>query len=216
MEQLKSFITRHDIFVFDVDDTLLYTFQNGFKKINLAAKELGYQQISFESYAAHYGVDNFEDCIRCWFPNSDIESFKSCYQQMASKCPYLPVCDFSEIQKSLVQKGKLTAILTNGSRNDKLLTKLRICNTDFNLLCGIWGKQDIPAPKPSPLAILPIKELFSTKKILYIGDAKTDQEMATEANISFLQVHSGKDAPFTGAHSISSLKDLQLLLRMEN
>ena len=32
----------YDIFLFDVDDTLLYTFENGFHKVNAAAKACGY------------------------------------------------------------------------------------------------------------------------------------------------------------------------------
>lgn len=203
----------YDVFVFDVDDTLLYTFRNGYHKINAAAVQLGYPQISFEQYRACYGNYTFDACISIWFPSADIQQVKQSYAAQSTQYPYRPICDFSQLQMLLAGYGKQTAILTNGSNDEKLRRKLAVCNTDFSILSGIWGAEDIPLPKPSPLAIQPLRQRFPGARLLYIGDAETDRQMAEEAEIGFLQVCTGRAQPTANTTAIASVAQLITLLR---
>lgn len=206
-------LLHFDIFVFDVDDTLLYTFENGYHKINAAAAQLGHPQISFEQYRACYGTRSFAECIAIWFPAADFSQMQQAYADQSARFPYRPVCDFSELQQLLSSLGKQVAVLTNGSNDQRLRRKLTACGTNFSHLCGIWGAEDIPQPKPSAMAVQPLMQRFPGKRILYIGDAETDRQMAENAEIGFLQVSTGRDQPLANTPSISSLVQLIALLR---
>ena len=205
----------HDIYVFDVDDTLLYTFQNGFRKLNAAAELCGLAPLSFSQYKQDYGVFPFLECLRRWFPSGDAVRLSQCYACMWQRIPYQAVCDFSALQRVLHRHGKRTALLTNGARNEKLYRKLEVCRVDWEGLEGLWCAQDLPAQKPSPLAITPIQQRFPGKRLLYIGDAASDRQMACSAGIGFLQVCSGKEPPLPDTDHISSLATLLQELERE-
>lgn len=209
----RAELLGYDVFVFDVDDTLLHTFENGYLKINAAAAQLGYPPITFEQYRACYGTYSFASCIQRWFAAADPAQMAQAYADQAARFPYRPICDFSVVQALLARQGKQAAILTNGANDERLRRKLAVCGTDFSRLAGIWGAEDVPAPKPSPLAVLPIKQRFPGKKILYIGDAETDRRMAADAGIGFLQVATGRDQPSSDTPSVSSLVELITKLR---
>lgn len=195
----------YDVYVFDVDDTLLYTFRNGFLKINAAAAICGLPKLSFARYKEDYGVFSFSECLQRWFPAADTEQVKQCYASMWKRVAYQPVCDFSALQQILHQKRKRVALLTNGTRDEKLYRKLEICRVDLDHLEGLWCAEDIPERKPSPLAIAPIQERFPGKHLLCIGDADSDRQMAYSAGAGFLQVCSGKERPLPGVSHIPSL-----------
>lgn len=209
----RTQLLQYDVFVFDVDDTLLYTFRNGWYKINAAAAQLGFPRITFAQYRACYGNYSFDACIARWFPAADAGRMKQAYAAQSAQYPYRPVCDFSVLQDLLARHNKQAAVLTNGSHDEKLLRKLAACNADLPRLCGIWGAEDLPQPKPSPLAVAPLLQRFPGKRIVYIADAETDRRMAEAAGIGFLQVGTGKDLPEAGRPSVSSVEQLITILR---
>lgn len=197
-----------DIFIFDVDDTLLYTFRNGFYKINAAAKECGHAQISFQQYATCYGKFSFYECITIWFPYCDVSVLSKKYDLQKDSYPYKPICDFGELQRKLHGKGIKCGILTNGNHNDKLYEKLQCVNADISGLIGVWGRENIPFPKPDARALTPVNELFPNAKIVYFGDSNNDYQMCLEGNVQFVQVLSGKEPKIQDALSIRDVSVL--------
>lgn len=201
-------LRAYDAFVFDVDDTLLYTFRNGYRKIMIVAEALGYSRPDYNDYALCYGVLSFEECLARWFSGTEVSLAALAYRDASARVPYEAVCNFSELQSLLLQRGKETAILTNGHNDAKLRRKLAACGVNRELLAGLWGAEDLPAPKPSALAMLPVRERFPACPILYIGDAVVDRDTALSAGVGFLQVCTGKDNPFPSVPSVASVQVL--------
>lgn len=202
-------IFLNDIFLFDVDDTLLYTFQNGFLKINAAAQESGCRPITFDEYRFCYGRYSFEECLRIWFPSCNVEQLSRCYSEQKSKFPYKPICDFGILQKKLINRGIQCGILTNGYSDKKLFEKLQLSGVILSDLIGVWGKEDLPFPKPDSRALLPVKKLYPSRKLVYFGDAVTDYQMCREGNVAFVQVLSGKENAIS---NVISIRDITILL----
>ena len=199
----------NDIFLFDVDDTLLYTFENGYHKVNAAAKASGYLPISFEQYKAYYGKLSFFECLASWFPGCDISDMSKKYDAEKKHFPYKPICDFGKLQKMLDKKGIKCGILTNGKRNAKLYEKLSCARAEISELIGIWGEDDIlPYSKPNPGALNPVKHLFPHAKIVYFGDSIHDYEMCKAGTVFFVQVLSGKEDAIRDALSIRDISVL--------
>lgn len=213
MNFLHNLLQKYDAFVFDVDDTLLYTFRNGYRKLQIVALALGYSGLDFKEYANYYGVLSFEECLARWFSEIEVPLAIRTYKEASAQIPYEAICDFSELQSLLSRQGKQTAILTNGHNDMKLRQKLEICGVNEDLLAGLWGAENLPAPKPSALAMLPAKECFPESSILYVGDAVGDKDMAMAAGVGFLQVYTGKDGPLPGVSGITSLQVLIDCLR---
>jgi len=204
-EETRTFLLSHDFFLFDVDDTLLWTFSNGFHKVNAAAAELGLAKITFERYRSLYGRKSFLTCLEMWFPGTDPQEFSGLYARQKERFPYKPVCEFRQIQQKAARAGIQCAILTNGRHDKKLTEKLLSAQTDINALSGVWGGEDLPEPKPSPRALEPVQARFPDARLLYIGDAWSDAQMARAAGIGFLQVCSGADPALPDTHTLSSL-----------
>lgn len=208
MRSLCDILDANDVFVFDVDDTLLYTFRNGYRKLRIVAETLGCPILDYHEYAACYGVLSFEECLARWFPGTDVSLAIQVYRESSARVSYEAVCDFSELQSLLSQKGKVTAILTNGHNDARLLEKLNVCGVNQKFLAGLWGMEDLPAPKPSARSMQPVKDRFPARPILYIGDAAVDRDTALAAGVDFLQVCTGKDGPIPGTPSAASLEVL--------
>lgn len=211
--EIKRLLAQHDLFLFDVDDTLLYTFKNGFRKVNLVAAQMGLQPLPFSQYEQLYGKEGFLDCVCSWFPNADPTAFQKCYAEISQEVPYLPICRFCQIQSLFAARLQKTAILTNGKHDAKLMKKLEACQTDIHLLSGIWGEEDLPAIKPDPRAVLPVIEHFPACRIVYIGDSEIDFQMSKSAGISFLQVYTGNAPAIKGTAGIASVKELLFYLK---
>lgn len=208
----RKLLCSFNLFLFDVDDTLLRTFQNGFNKINGVADDCGLSQVSYETYHRWYGCVSFEECLRIWFPNADIEMLSTYYERQKKKYPYLPVCDFGSIQEKIERQYGSCGILTNGKHNPKLFEKLRIAGVDIERLAGIWGREDLLAPKPDPRAFGTVRKKYPNARIVYFGDANIDAQMCREADVFFIQVLTGKDSQIAGVCSLNSVEELNKIL----
>ena len=199
----------YDIFLFDVDDTLLYTFENGFHKVNAAAKACGYSPVSFEQYKACYGNLPFPECLATWFPGCNVLEMSNKYDSEKKQFPYKPICDFGKLQEQLYKRGIKCGILTNGKHNEKLYEKLSCVRAEVSDLIGIWGQEDIPCLKPDPRALEPVKHLWPKAKIVYFGDSIRDYNMCKAGNVRFVQVLSGKEETI---QDVLSIRDISVLL----
>lgn len=206
--RIHDYLSGFRLFVFDVDDTLLPTFRTGYKKVCAAAEILNLKKIDFKQYQKAYGVLPFEKCIEHWFGKVDVNKFILTYNEMSDMFPYMPICDFSIIQRALASKNIDCAILTNGHNDLKLEKKLHIAGVDRLKLVGIWGREDVEEVKPSIKALKPLFDLSERNRILYIGDSHNDYIMCKNAGIGFLQVLSGKDERIDNCYYVKSIKDL--------
>lgn len=179
--------------VFDVDDTLLYTFKNGYDKVNFVARKMNRKEISLERFRELYGSYSFEECIQKWFLGVDVEFFKANYNEAASIYEYKAICDFGQLQRGLYQKGIKTAILTNGKNDERLEKKLRVAKADFEKIACIYSRENCGEVKPSGQGLLRIAEelQITTDEIMYIGDMKIDYMAAENAGVTFIGVRTG-------------------------
>ena len=137
-----------------------------------------------------------------------METMTEAYARQCKKYPYRPVCDFGSIQNRLLERGINCGILTNGHNDRKLLQKLRVAGADVPKLIGIWGKEDIPFPKPDPRALNPVRSRFPGSKIVYFGDSYADHRMCADAGISFVQVKTGKEDIIDQNDHLATIKDI--------
>lgn len=179
--------------VFDVDDTLLFTFKNGYHKVNYAARKMNRKEISLETFRKLYGFYNFEECIERWFLGVDVEIFKAYYNQAINLYQYKAICNFGHLQQKLHKKGIKTAILTNGKNDEKLQKKMKIAQVDIEKISCIYTRENSGEVKPSGEGLLRIaKELkISTNNIIYVGDMKVDLFAAKDAGTRFIGVRTG-------------------------
>lgn len=196
------------LFLFDVGDTLLFTYKNGFKKINAAAIMAGLPPLAFDEYAKLYGVYPFEVCLQKWFKIADVSYIKYLYKLQKSKIPYEPTCDFGESQALLNAKGIQCGILTNGDKSQELFEKLNIAKINWDLIVGVWGSEDIPYKKPDPRALTPVLSRWKKEDIVYFGDSYIDYQMCLSARIQFVQVLTGKDSAIEGCQTLKSVRAL--------
>ena len=102
-----SELLKARLLLFDVDDTLIYTYKNGFNKVNAAAIQAGRKTITFDEYSELYGVYTFEECLRKWFKMADVAYIKHLYSLQKRRMPYEPICNFGELQVALHIKRSL-------------------------------------------------------------------------------------------------------------
>jgi len=211
---LLSIWRKTKLIVFDVDDTLLYTYKNGFTKINLAAQNLDYDLISFERFKQLYGMMSFEDCISCWFGDIDVDVFISEYRLQSRTVFYEPVCDFSTIQTFARKTGKHVGIFTNGKNDDRLSEKLKAAGVDTDKLLCLYTQENVSEPKPSGEGLIKISDFckLARTEITYIGDSQSDYMASIHAGTNFIGVNTGIRPWGEDVPSMANIRDITKLI----
>lgn len=192
---ISNYLRNIQLVLFDVDDTLLYTSQTGWKKMNAVAKILKRPLLSENEFFDYYGVFSLRECVSAWFPNNSFDEVMYYYNLSVKEYPYIPVCMLDSIQEKLNQINIACGILTNGHENDTLIKKLLTVRASVENLKYIVGRESMVECKPSGAAFNTVlKDGWKNDTILYIGDAYTDWLAAKNANINFLGVCTGNTA----------------------
>lgn len=178
--------------VFDVDDTLVYTYRNGFEKVNAAAEQLGLPKLDEGAFDRAYGSLTFDECVRVWFPGIDVQAFAAAYDRAAERFPYCAIADFGALQQRASARGVRVGVLSNGMR-DKTRRKLEASRARPEALAFILAREDLPAAKPSPSAFEPV--IAATRLApgchAYVGDSRADRHAALGAGLEFVAVNTG-------------------------
>lgn len=179
--------------IFDLDDTLLYTVRNGFRKCCVVAQQLQLKPLCEDQFREVYGLHAFHDCVKIWYPSlSEPSLFQILYDQLRDCFPDIPIGNFRTIVERGKAAGLLMGIVTN-SPAEKTLRKLRALNMSADLLDGVWHAGNLPALKPDPRALFPVCAVWKVacEEVLYVGDSLTDFLAAQRAGMTFCAVLTG-------------------------
>ncbi len=184
-----------NIFIFDLDGTLINSIQDVRDSINLALKRYGFKPLSWTAIKSLVGPD-LKGTITQHVNDKRFEfelfekEFVKIYKQ--KKCEttelYPGVLD---TLKYLYEKNKIIYVLTNKPENQ---------STDIINLLGISkyikkiiGPDTYKSPKPNPIGVYKIKESqnCNDEDMILIGDTEVDIETAKNANITSIAVTYG-------------------------
>lgn len=176
---------RKDLFIFDVDGTLVDAYQAIEKSLNFTLKQLGYAVVGMQKikYSIGHGDKNF---IRTFFRKNDIENALSIYRKHHQKA----LLNFSKLKpnarkvlSSLKRKNKNLAVASNRPKHftSILLDKLDIKKYFDRIVCA----DEIESLKPNPKILKTILDdlAVNRSKAVYIGDMDVDLETARRAKV---------------------------------
>ncbi len=149
-----------------------------------------------------YGVNEYEPQHITWFR----EYYANNHHKETALYPGI-----KDLLKSLKPHYNL-AIATNAYRQsaELILEHLQIKDYFDTTICG----DEVANPKPAADMIEKIIDLFGCKRdeIILIGDGKTDEEAAQNADIGFIRVNWGWQKDEDGVKSVEELKEILLTL----
>lgn len=178
--------------IFDLDDTLIHSFDSYVQLHQSIAKDVGLSIPSREALVV-YGPTWRDTLERIW-PDTDLQPFFDRFEEIADEIPYPAVAGVPEMLTRLRGAGHRLWIVTKRSR---LRLQLRMMQAALPLDCfsGIFPVEDQPHPKPDPRCFEPIWEAVGGRvPALYVGDRLEDQQAAKEAGLSFVAVKTGPEA----------------------
>ena len=200
---------------FDLDDTLLLTFENAFRKVVHVASRLRREPPSHREFRADYGRLSLAGCVAKWLPGLPLARFLDEYERAGTRFPRRAVTDFAPIRRALVDGGYRVGILTNAPER-KLAAKLAAANVSFDELDFVFCAERLPRPKPDPRCFAPLLSAsgLSPEQHVYFGDAPTDRLACRAAGIPFVPVNSGPTEWTKGSHHGLILSTVAELLPM--
>jgi len=194
---LELVLDKVKLIAFDLDDTLLDTFQKGYARINAVGRQLGFAGISVGEFSRVYGTIPFPSCVTEWYDEVDPLVFELAYDKIGDCYPYDAFVDGSALHQSVKQMGYEFAILTNAPFSQVAEKLKRVGLVGKSGPDYLYSREDLPAPKPCGSAFEPLLDDsgFDPNEILYVGDAPQDFEAARAAGIWFLGVETGPHRP---------------------
>lgn len=178
--------------IFDLDDTLIHSFDSYVKLHQSIAKDVGLSIPSRETLVT-YGPTWRATLERIW-PGADLQAFFDRFEEIADDIPYPAVAGVPEMLQRLHDGGHRLWIVTKRSR---LRLQLRMMQAALPLDCfsGIFPVEDQPHAKPDPRCFEPVWEAAGGRvPALYVGDRREDQRAAKGAGLSFVAVKTGPEA----------------------
>lgn len=215
-KSIKEMLLKKRIIIFDLDDTIIYTFFNGYLKIRQVERNMELSNTDFTFFRTLYGRYSFEECISRMHPEVDIQQFINEYYKAAEDIPYKAVMDMGKLLEKFFSKGIEVGILTNSENYDRVLNKLEIAGCMESQFLFIYSGEMLKRKKPAAEAFYGIEELrkYNSSEIAYIADGHSDQVFCNVLKIDFVAVGTG---PYVWkkeevCYYIESLKELEEIL----
>ncbi len=189
-------IKSADLFIFDLDGTIVDSSKTVLKILNLIQRELKIEEIQYKDalpVLSQGGVEMISKVIGNNL-NADyyLDYFRSIYSQdnLESDKIFDGAVDFIH---QLIKKNKKIALCSNKPRDliEKVLHHHKLHNSFQIIIAG----SDVKNKKPNPEGIYKIMQqtLTEKEKTLMIGDSLADQDAAYNAKIRFIFFEGGYD-----------------------
>lgn len=196
----KNFTALKQLFIFDLDGTLVDAYQAIEKSLNFTRRQFGYKRVPFQKVKRSVGRGD-KLFVQTFFPFEESEKALKIYREHHKKTLkiYSRLKPFAlMLLGRLRKKGKKIAIASNRPRyyTNIILKTVGIGKYLNYVLCA----DEIKSLKPKPKILFEILKKFKIDKeqALYIGDMDIDLETARRAKMDFVFVRGGS----------SSLRDL--------
>ncbi len=183
--------------IFDLDDTLLDSF-NGYSQTHQrVARELGWPVLPTDELVA-YDKD-LPTTLRRQYPGRDPEIFVETWARVMDEYPYGPIPDVPRTLMELRARGhRLWMVTSRGRRN--LALRLEQARIEARWFEGLFTANEQPAQKPDPRCFEPVWETLGRRPgdpelapTLYVGDRAGDRQAAAAAGIPFVAVLTGPE-----------------------
>lgn len=209
---------QYGAIIFDMDDTLIKTWESKWAHYRLVGKKYYGIEVTNEQLSTHWG-EPFPKLVRSIFGedvglDEAIQNFLRHDADFPKPGHDAAVEAVKMLHKNGVVLGVVTSMLTDVAEED--------IRREFppNVFDFIQGADQTLAHKPDPLVFEPAlrrleeKGITDKKAILYVGDALSDFYAARDAGLDFIGVTTGfvDETSFTqvGAKRVlASLADLQ-------
>ena len=182
--------------IFDIDDTLVYTSKNAYKKAVVVAERMGLKSPTREEFFAVYGKFSFEECVVRLHPGVDLGIYKDEYDSTRRLIPYEKIGDVDEVLGVLQTNDCGTGILSNGSglKIKLKLEALGVVGSIRERLLFVFHCDNNPYKKPDSRCFDPIFEHIDrghVENTFYVGDCLDDYVASMGAGLNFVAVTSG-------------------------
>jgi phosphoglycolate phosphatase-like HAD superfamily hydrolase len=181
--------------IFDLDDTLIQSFQTYVRLHQRVAGELGLMVPTAEALVPYLAT--WEETLLALWPGTDLTAFIERYDRLADDHPYPAVPGAMPALELLRARGHSLWIVTKRSRR-RLHDRMRQAGLDEALFDGIFPFEDQPACKPDPRCFTPVWQALGdfAPRAIYVGDRSEDRQAAEAAGITFVAVLTGPEVAF--------------------
>ena len=200
-------MTDKQLFIFDLDGTLVNAYLAIEKSLNYALKTLGYGPVSFDTVRKSVGTGDL-NFVKLFFKPADVDSALTIYRKQHKAdldrfCRLAPYA--KQVLYTLKRRKKIIAVASNRPRfySDILINRLDIKKYFDYVVCA----DELSALKPNPKMLKFLMKKFSMKKeqTVFIGDMDIDLETAKRAKVSAVYVSGGSS-------TLSSVKNYEKIV----
>lgn len=181
------------VVIFDLDDTLIHSFDPYVSMHQRIARELGLRVPAAQEFVA-YGPTWEATLARIW-PQTDLKPFFAKYETLADDFEYRQTPGASAAVTQLRAEGRKLFVVT---RRTKLRLEMRLAQAELRAadFDGIFTAEDQPAQKPDPRCFEPVWSALgrAEPRAIYVGDRDEDRQAAAAAGLTFLAVQTGPEA----------------------
>jgi beta-phosphoglucomutase-like phosphatase (HAD superfamily) len=172
--------------LFDFDDTLVDTFNSKIPPIIEYCASVHGVTVTHDEVKALWGMPFWEK-MRALSKSSDIDTER--YLSISEKYPLAPFPESRAVLASL--QSRLDIGIVTSLARPVLLHSLKVLGWHDLRFSTLVTEGDAPANKPDPRVFGPALTSLPTVKaheILYVGDAMTDAQAASQAGLMFIGI----------------------------
>lgn len=175
--------------LFDIDDTLLYTSKNAYKKHCRICEKVWFPITDKDVYFSYYWKKTISEVANILIPNISSDLYLEYYKQAWLIIPYEGIYhNVVNIFKALKAKGYEIGILTNWNE-EKTMRKLKFLGIK-NQCSLVYHGGNMKYKKPSPKVFDWIKDILNwdVSRVVYVWDSLEDYYAASWSGIVFYAV----------------------------
>ena len=178
--------------IFDLDDTLIRSFDGYVELHQRIASELGWP-VPTADELVEYGPTWPETLARLW-PGRSLDPFLARYEEIADDVRYPAFEGVVEALVDLHGRGRRLWIVSQRSRT-RMGQRMAEAGLREEWFAGIFAHEDQPFGKPDPRCFTPVWDrIGGPRHALYVGDRQGDRLAAEAAGLPFLAVQTGPEA----------------------
>lgn len=181
-----------DLYVFDLDGTLVDTLPETYAAFASVCRTLHLTEPSREAIARAFGR-GLQALVATLFESTDPDKVSLIYEAVRAhyeKNNFENTLPFPHVVETLATLSKKTpcVVLTNKATT----IAERIIRKNFgDTVSDVFGEGTVPRLKPDPAGLLFVREKYAAKNPLFVGDSRIDKETAERASVPFCAVTFG-------------------------
>ena len=193
IENIKKIIQEAKGIIFDIDNTLVNSFNADFKKHTKTARIMGLIPPNKSKYRKVYGGLSLTNMIKYLYNDKvDLVQYKKIAHKSTNYNDFKPLGNINKIFTTLKKFNKKIGIISNSELLPST-TKLKNINVDMGMIDSIRCSDTSKYHKPDPKVFDEILNELKLKEeeVIFIGDTLHDFIAARSRGIFFVAVIAG-------------------------